>query len=72
MEMRFELCRCVHGVIRFMTNQNIVIVHTVRENYRMTTRKFVHVLNVVVVCIGMEIVFGNVQTVIIQKKIKRS
>ena len=37
----------------------------------MTTRKFVHVLNVVVAYIGMEIVFGNARIVIIQKKTKR-
>lgn len=52
----------------FMTNQNIVVVLTVQVNQMTTMKKFVLALNVAVVYIGTEI-FGNVQTVTIQKKI---
>lgn len=53
-----------------MTNPNIAIAHIVQVNWT-TMKKFVHVLNVVVVYIGTEI-FGNAQIVTIRKKIKIS
>ena len=66
---RCELCRCVHFVIRYMTNLNITIAHIVQVNWTMTMMKFVHALNVVVACTGTE-KFGNAQIATLQKKIK--
>ncbi len=64
------ICKCVLGAIRFMMNQNILIVHIAPVNWKTMTMKFVLALNVVDVCIGTE-TFGNVQTVTIQKKIRK-